>query len=182
MTSSNAPISEIKVVSSHLRKQLNRHLPVNHNSNIANHDRFISKHFWKYVKCYLQSTQSLLPSFHVTRCTEHFCKAALNSNNLFPIPSWIPQFSEPAYPFDMKPPSYQTITSIIRRMTALLPHVHLTRYRSSVVSVVHIYDPFSLKSSVLFGFLVEFLGNGKKQQQYLSIRKALWTTQQMSDQ
>ena len=34
LKSSNAPISEIKFVSSRLRKQLNRHLPVNHNSNI----------------------------------------------------------------------------------------------------------------------------------------------------
>ena len=120
MKSSNALISEIKFVSSRLRKQLNRHLLVNLNSNITNHDRFISKHFWNYVKRYLQSTQSLLPSFDVTRCTEHFCKAfsALNSNKLFPIPSWIPKFSEPTYPFEMKPPSYQTITSIIRRMKA----------------------------------------------------------------
>ena len=107
MKSSNAPISEITFVSSRLCKQLNRHLPVNHNSNIINHDRFISKHFWNYVKRYLQSTQSLLPSFHVTRCTGYFGKAfsALNSK-LFPIPSWIPKFSEPTYPCDMKPPSY----------------------------------------------------------------------------
>ena len=69
---------------------------------------------------YLQSTQSLHPTFPVTRCTEYFCKAfsALNSNKIFAIPSWIPKFSEPAYPFDLKPPSYQTITSIIRRMQA----------------------------------------------------------------
>ena len=68
----------------------------------------------------MQSTQSLLPSFHVTRCTDYFCKtfSALNSNRVFAIPSWIPKFSEPTYPFDMNPPSYQTITSIIRRMQA----------------------------------------------------------------
>ena len=121
LKSSNAPIPDIKVVSSRFRKQLNRHEPVNHTSNITNHDRFISNHFWQYVKrCYMQSMQSLLPSFPVTCCTDYFCKtfSALKSNRIFAIPSWIPHFSEPTYPFDMNPPLYQTITSIIRRMKA----------------------------------------------------------------
>ena len=120
LKSSNTPMPEIKFVSSRLRKQLNRHEPVNHNSNITNHNRFISKHFLQYVKRYMQSTQSLLPSFPVTRCADYFCKtfSALNSNRIFAIPSWIPKLSEPNFPLHMNSPSYQTITSIIRRMKA----------------------------------------------------------------
>ena len=134
LKSSNAPISEIKFVSSRLHNQLNRHVPVYHNSNITNHDRSISEHFWTYVKRYLQSTQSLLPSFPVTRCTEYFCKtfSALNSNKIFAIPSWIPKCSKPAYPFDLKPPLYQTILSITRHMKASTSPCPLD-YHSSII-------------------------------------------------
>ena len=42
--------------------------------------------------------------------------SAKHPNKQFPIPSWIPSFSNPTHPFHSDPPPYQKITSIIRRM------------------------------------------------------------------
>ena len=119
LKSSNTSIPEIKFVSCLIGRKLKTQNTVTFTSGI-DHDKYISKNFWNYIKRFLQSKSSLLPSFSATRCTDYFSKtfSALCPNKRFTIPSWIPSFDEPIYPFDTQPPSYQAITSLIRRMKA----------------------------------------------------------------
>ncbi|XP_065069722.1 uncharacterized protein LOC135694781 [Rhopilema esculentum] len=117
---SYAPLIEIKYVSNLLHNKIKKQSSPTKSSSITNHDRDNTKNFWNYVKRTLQYETSALPTFSVAGCTEYFVKAfsAIAPNKHFTIPSWIPTFNEPSYSFDLEPPSYKTITSIIRRMKA----------------------------------------------------------------
>ena len=90
------------------------------NSQTRNHDKYIQKSFWGYIKNILNRKDTVLPSFNMTQCFSYFTKtlAAIHPNKLFTIPSWIPALSDPEVQFDLDPPSYQQVTNIIRRMKA----------------------------------------------------------------
>ena len=90
------------------------------NSEPLNHDKYIGKNFWGYVKNVMNTKETVLPSFNMTQCLSYFTKtlAAIYPTKLFTIPSWIPALSDPEVQFDLDPPSYQQITNIIRRMKA----------------------------------------------------------------
>ena len=114
-------ISEIKYVSRLLRRKICKPGSLAHDMNahcISDHDEYISKSFWGYVKNILAKRGTLLPSFAKERCTEFFLKyfSAINKSKLFCIPSWIPPFTAPQLPFNLDPPSNQQITDIIRNM------------------------------------------------------------------
>ena len=84
-----------------------------------NHDKYIGRNFWGYVKNVMNRKDAVLPSFSMTDClTYYFSKSLtkINPNKLFKIPSWIPQLSDPAIEFNLHPPTYQQITNIIRKM------------------------------------------------------------------
>ena len=85
---------------------------------VNDHDEYIGKNFWVYVKNVLAKKRTLLPSFDKEQCTEFFLKSfsAINKSKLFCIPSWIPPFTPPRVPFNLDPPSYQQIINIIRNM------------------------------------------------------------------
>ena len=128
-SSSNNPY-EIKYVSHLLRDKLKS--PSNINSQCdsrldesdiphnIDHDKYVQKNFWSYVKNILNNKDSVLPSFSLNQCLEYFTKTltAIHPNKLFHIPSWIPKLSDPVIQFDLQPPTYRQITNIIRRMKA----------------------------------------------------------------
>ena len=115
---SHASLDEIRYVSRLLRSKLAKKTSTITSCETLDHDLSISKHFWGYVKLFLQKKPSLLPSFSLERCKQSFIEtlSAKHPNKQFPIPSWIPSFSNPIHPFQSDPPPYQKITSIIRRM------------------------------------------------------------------
>ena len=90
------------------------------NNQTLNHDKYIEKNFWGYIKNILNSEDTILPSFNMSQCLAYFTKtlAAIHPNKLFSVPSWIPVLSDPQFQFDLDPPSYQQVTNIIRRMKA----------------------------------------------------------------
>ena len=103
LKSENSEPDEIKYVSHILRDQLrlsnnnNRsHEPSldnNHdNCQMLNHDKYVEKNFWGYIKNILNKKDNILPSFNVTQCLAYFNEtlAAIQPNKLFTIPSWIP--------------------------------------------------------------------------------------------
>ena len=75
---------------------------------LFNHDNYIGKNFWGYVKNVLDKKQSSLPSFPMPDiCLNYFKKAlrSLNPNKLFYVPCWIPKLSDPVVNFDLQPPT-----------------------------------------------------------------------------
>ena len=83
-----------------------------------NHDNYIGRNFWGYIKNVIKKKDSILPSFNVTDCFTYFSKslAKINPNRLFNIPSWIPKLSDPEVQFNLDPRTYQQITNVIRKM------------------------------------------------------------------
>ena len=115
---SRAPVGEIQYVSRLLRKNITVNQPTAISFDKSDHDQSLSRNFWGYVKRVLQSKPSQLPTFSLELCKSYFLGilSAKAPNYKFPIPSWIPSFGNPVHAFDSEPPSYQKITSIIRRM------------------------------------------------------------------
>ncbi len=124
---SNGEPHEIKYVSRTLREKLrnasqnnlNDQTTQNHNE-VFNHDNYIGRNFWGYVKNILKKNTSPLPTFSMIECLTYFKRtlSAINTHKLFCIPSWIPKLSEPVINFDLEPPTYRQVTNIIRRMKA----------------------------------------------------------------
>ena len=88
--------------------------------NSFNHDKYIERNFWGYVKNVLNKEDTVFPSFSMTECAVYFTKtlAAVHPGKLFHIPSWIPRLSDPQVEFDLDPPSYQQVTAVISKMKA----------------------------------------------------------------
>ena len=130
LKSSNNNPNEIKYVSHLLREKLKS--PSNNNSQCdsrldecdtphnIDHDKYIQKNFWSYVKNILNNNDSVLPSFNLNQCLEYLTKTltAIYPNKLSHIPSWIPKLADPVIQFDLQPPTYRQVTNIIRRMKA----------------------------------------------------------------
>ena len=121
LKSRKGELIEIKYVSRTLRDRLRN------NSNDAddlndsesfNHNKYLERSFWGYVKNIINRKDAVLPSFNMTDCLSYFSKslAKINPNKLFVIPSWIPKLSDPEVQFNLDPPTYQQITNVIRKM------------------------------------------------------------------
>jgi hypothetical protein len=121
LKSNKGDLSEIKYVSRTLRYKLrnNNNDGLTSDSNESfNHDNYIVRNFWGYIKNVINKKDSILPSFNVTDCFTYFSKslAKINPNRLFTIPSWIPKLSDPEVQFNLDHPTYQQITNVIRKM------------------------------------------------------------------
>ena len=121
LKSNKGDLSEIKYVSRRLRDKLrnNNNDGLTSDSNESfNHDNYIGRNFWGYIKNVIKKKDSILPSFNVTDCFTYFSKslAKINPNRLFNIPSWIPKLSDPEVQFNLDLPTYQQITNVIRKM------------------------------------------------------------------
>ena len=106
LKSNKGDLSEIKYVSRTLRDKLrnNNNDGLTSDSNESfNHDNYIGRNFWGYIKNVINKKDSILPSFNVTDCFTYFTKslAKINPNRLFNIPSWIPKLSDPEVQFNL---------------------------------------------------------------------------------
>ena len=121
LKSNKGDLSEIKYVSRTLRDKLrnnNKDGLTSDSNKSFNHDNYIGRNFWGYIKNVINKKDSILPSFNVTDCFTYFSKslAKINPNRLFNIPSWIPKLPDPEVQFNLDPPTYQQITNVIRKM------------------------------------------------------------------
>ena len=123
MKTTKSDLTEIKFVSRVLRNKLNKTNNTQSNQNHGNsfnHDSYLERNFWGYVKNVLKKKSDVLPTFTMSECLTYFRKtlSAINPTKLFQIPNWIPKFDNPQIPFDLDPPTYQQITAVIRKMKA----------------------------------------------------------------
>ena len=66
------------------------------NNQTLNHDKYIEKNFWGYLKNTLNKKDTVLPSFNMMQCLAYTkTLAAIHPNKLFSIPNWIPVLSDP---------------------------------------------------------------------------------------
>ncbi len=99
-------LSEIKYVSRTLRNKLQNK---NNNANglscgdkeLFNHDKYLGRNFWGYVKNVIHKKDALLPSFNMTDYLTYFSKSVIKIN--LNIPSWIPKLSDPEVQFNLDP-------------------------------------------------------------------------------
>ena len=124
LKSTNSDITEIKYVSRALRDKLrdnnkNTQTDTNHDESF-NHDKYLERNFWGYVKNVLKTKRTVLTSFSMPECLNYFRKilAEIHPTKLFQIPSRIPKLCNPQIQFDLDPPTYQQITAVIRKMKA----------------------------------------------------------------
>ena len=87
LKSNKGDLSEIKYVSRTLRDKLrnNNNDGLTSDSNESfNHDNYIGRNFWGYIKNVINKKDSILPSFNVTDCFTYFSKslAKINPNRL----------------------------------------------------------------------------------------------------
>ena len=117
----NGNINEIKFVFRRLRNLLSINSRSEHmvNTNI-DHDKYIRNNFWGYVKNCLIRKSTVLPTFNKNDCLSFFTTSfsTTSPRQRFVIPSWIPSLSSLHLPFNIDPPSYQQVTTIIRNMKA----------------------------------------------------------------
>jgi hypothetical protein len=101
LKSSNAELAEIRYVSRLVRNKLktkatNVILP-NNNDESFNHDKYLERNFWGYVKKVINYNESILPTFNIDDCLKYFKSVLtkINPNKIFQIPSWIPALPNP---------------------------------------------------------------------------------------
>ena len=122
LKSSNSDLAEIRYVSRLVRNKLKTKATNDNLSNNKdepfNHDKFLERNFWGYVKKVINFDESILPTFNMVDCLKHFKSvlAKINPNKIFQIPSWIPALPDPVTEFDLEPPTYQQVSNIIRKM------------------------------------------------------------------
>ena len=90
----------------------------NNTNETFNHDKYFERNFWGYVKKIINYSESALPTFNMDDCLKYFktVLTKVNPNKIFQIPSWIPVLPDPIVEFDLRPPTYQQITNIVRKM------------------------------------------------------------------
>ncbi|XP_028412518.1 uncharacterized protein LOC114535400 [Dendronephthya gigantea] len=117
LKSSNSDLAEIRYVSRLVRNMLKSDTTNNIDESL-NHDKYIGRNFWGYVKKFIECNQSTLPTFNMDDCLRYFktVLTKINPNKIFNIPNWIPKLPNPLIEFDLQPPNYQQTTNIIRKM------------------------------------------------------------------
>ena len=88
----------------------------NHDDSF-NHDYYIQRNFWGYVKNVIKVKDRMLPTFTMPECLSYFTKilAKINPNKVFNIPNWIPLLSDPTIEFNLDPPTYQQMATTKKR-------------------------------------------------------------------
>ena len=112
----NVPVLQIRYVSKLLRHKSN--LKTTDQVYSIDHDMELKNNFWSYVKHYVEKPKRILSSFDNSKCYTFFKKSfsCIQPCRIFRIPSWIPKFTEPTTPFNLKPPSYVEICKVVNRM------------------------------------------------------------------
>jgi len=94
----NIPVHEIQYVLQLICGRVANPKSTGISTAFTDHDKFISKSFWRYVKRTIQNKPPLLPSFSLDSCNK-YCLSLFSAkapNRSFRIPSWIPAFTIPS--------------------------------------------------------------------------------------
>ena len=116
---SNADTSEIKYVSHLLRSKITVKKSAENETDVTiDHDSKCRQNLWTYAKKFIEKKNRVLPKFGANICTEYFAKVltCANPRKRFAMPDWIPRLTRPPTDFSDTPPTYETITRLIRRM------------------------------------------------------------------
>ena len=99
LKSTNSDPTEIRYVSRILRDKLrNDNTQSDPKQDVRlNHDKYFQRNFLGYVKNVFEKKRSVLPTFTMSEC---------------------PPLRNPEIPFNLDPPTYQQVTSVIRKMKA----------------------------------------------------------------
>ena len=108
---------EIKFVSGLLHSKYNPNKKKRINSNI-NHELQIKSNFSKYCRSTFESKENVKPCFDESTCYTFFKNRQREKhvNKSFSPPVWMKKLNQPSKEFDLSPPSYREIVSIIRKM------------------------------------------------------------------
>ena len=84
LKSNKCDLSEIKYVSRTLRDKLrsnsNNANGSSSNESFFNHDQYLGRNFWDYVKNIINNIDTILPSFNMTDCLSYFSKSLAEIN------------------------------------------------------------------------------------------------------
>ena len=119
MKHQGSALPDIQYVSGLLRSKLKTTTSVSIKQPATDkYDYHIGRNFWNFVKNTLEKGSSIMPSFSRDHCTRFFlhCFSAIAPNKIFKCPSWIPSLPDPSILFNQSPPSYEKVTTVIRRM------------------------------------------------------------------
>ena len=102
-----------------LRLQLNKDGTTVGDSEFDNENRF-KQNFWNYCKTSFESNERISPQTIEEECYKYFCEKLRHKNRKkqFKIPKWMKILNNPNIEYDLSPPSYNEISSIIRKMRA----------------------------------------------------------------
>lgn len=109
---------KIRYVAKLLRIKISPAKSANTDISSIDHDREISNGFWGYCKKFLEKPIRTAPTFTRDICTEFFRKTfhCLQRTKNYIIPNWIPSLNQPTTEFDLQPPTYRELCTVIRRM------------------------------------------------------------------
>jgi hypothetical protein len=106
LKSNKGDLSEIKYVSRTLRDKLrnNNNDGLTPDSNESfNHDNYIGRNFWGYIKNVINKKDSILPSFNVTDCFTYFTKSLAKINNCLTFPAGFQSYLIPKFNSTLTP-------------------------------------------------------------------------------
>ena len=103
-------IWEIKFVSRKLSGLLSNKQEI----KCHNHDNYVKKIFWGYVKNIITYESSVLPTFNKSDCLSFFKKylSVRSPSKSFSIPSWIPSLATPQVPFNLDTPPFSKLLGL----------------------------------------------------------------------
>jgi hypothetical protein len=104
---------EIRFLAGRIRESLNERV----NSRQIK-DRDFNSRFWPTCKRAFETVISMAPTFNLAECFDYFkniLSISSNSLDLFMIPDWFVKIPPPSIPFNLAPPSYKEIASLINK-------------------------------------------------------------------
>ncbi|ESO09106.1 hypothetical protein HELRODRAFT_169046 [Helobdella robusta] len=108
--------NEIKNLSKQIRSTL-RGAKLAKGDDQLNISSQLSKNFWRTCRKTFSPTTSLPPLFDVKKGSSHFGNVMKSKDNEeFNIPEWIPSLPAPSFSGNVNPPTYEEISSIIRKI------------------------------------------------------------------
>ena len=148
---------EFKFVANLLGKKLQKTdatwLDNGYHSNTIHYDQFIGRSFWGYVKTFLKQVANTDLSFTKITCSQFLTDllASVSPGKFFSIPNWVPLLSVPKIPFDICPPTYQQVTTVIRKMRSSaspcpLDQISIICHTLSILTIIrHKHNSFNLE-------------------------------------
>ena len=82
--------------------------------------RKLSQNFWKTCNTIFETSEKILPTFHIDSCVSYFKKILhqINKGKRFLFPDWIHRLKEPLNPCSIGAPTYQDVARAVRKTKA----------------------------------------------------------------